>query len=117
MTLDTIFINNKKFPICTIKHGELDLIKHGADFFTGTTIIESSETKKISDLVEAEEINYYKIDENIFKIESSLQMKNGIKELKSWIIDEKNNSMVRYSGTHGQFNADDGIRHSQLRRL
>ena len=94
LTLDTIFINNKKFPICTIKHGELDLIKHGADFFTGTTIIESSETKKISDLVEAEEINYYKIDENIFKIESSLQMKNGIKELKSWIIDEKNNSIT-----------------------
>jgi hypothetical protein len=94
LILDTIFINNKKFPICTIKHGELDLIKHGADFFTGTTIIESSETKKISDLVEAEEINYYKIDENIFKIESSLQMKNGIKELKSWIIDEKNNSIT-----------------------
>ena len=94
LTLDTIFINNKKFPICTIKHGELDLIKHGADFFTGTTIIESSETKKISDLVEAEEINYYKIGENIFKIESSLQMKNGIKELKSWIIDEKNNSIT-----------------------
>lgn len=94
LTLDTIFINNKKFPICTIKHGELDLIKHGADFFTGTTIIESSETKKISDLVESEEINYYKIDENIFKIESSLQMRNGIKELKSWIIDEKNNSIT-----------------------
>lgn len=94
LTLDTIFIDNKKFPICTIKHGELDLIKHGADFFTGTSIIESSETKKISDLVEVEGINYYKLDENIYKIESSLQMKNGIKELKSWIIDERNSSIA-----------------------
>ena len=94
LTLDTIFIDNKKFPVCTIKHGDLDLIKHGADFFTGTTIIESSEFKKISDLLEVKNINYYKIEENIYKIESSLQMKNGIKELKSWIIDYKNNSIT-----------------------
>ena len=94
LTLDTIFINNKKFPICTIKHGDLDLIKHGADFFTGTTIVESSEIKKISDLLEVENIKYYKIEENIYKIESSLQMKNGIKELKSWIINDKNNSIT-----------------------
>lgn len=94
LTLDSIFIDNKKFPICTIKHGELDLIKHGADFFTGTTIIESSETKKISDLVEVENINYYKINENISKIESSIQLKNGIKEIKSWIINEKNNTII-----------------------
>ena len=94
LTLDTIFINNKKFPICTIKHGDLDLIKHGADFFTGTTIVESSEIKKISDLLEVENIKYYKIEENIYKIESILQMKNSIKELKSWIIDYKNNSIT-----------------------
>lgn len=72
LVLDTIYLDNKKFPICTVKHGELDLIKHGADFFTGTTIIESSETKKISDLVDVEKINYYKIDEHRHKIESSL---------------------------------------------
>ncbi|MDX9961057.1 MAG: hypothetical protein RBS32_06275 [Aliarcobacter sp.] len=94
LTLDTIFINNKKFPICTIKHGDLDLIKHGADFFTGTTIVESSEIKKISDLLEVENIKYYKIEENIYIIKSKLQMKNGIKELKSWIIDYKNNSIT-----------------------
>lgn len=89
LTLDSIFIGNKKFPICTVKHGELDLIKHGADFFTGTTIIESAETKKISDLIEVEKINFYEIDENKFKIEVSIEMKQGIKELKSWIIDTK----------------------------
>lgn len=89
LTLDSIFLDNKKFPICTVKHGELDLIKHGADFFTGTTIIESAETKKISDLIEVEEINFYEIDENKFKIEVSIKMRQGIKELKSWIIDTK----------------------------
>ncbi|QDF30225.1 hypothetical protein [Halarcobacter anaerophilus] len=94
LTLDSIFIDNKKFPICTIKHGELDLIKHGADFFTGTTIIESSETKKISDLIEVEDVNYYELDKDIYIIESSLKMKSGINELKSWIIDEKDNSII-----------------------
>ncbi|MGJ0298624.1 hypothetical protein NG744_06650 [Aliarcobacter cryaerophilus] len=89
LTLDSIFIGNKKFPICTLKHGELDLIKHGADFFTGTTIIESAETKKISDLIEVEKINFYEIDDNNFKIEVSIEMKQGIKELKSWTIDTK----------------------------
>lgn len=93
LTLDTILIEGKKFPICTIKHGELDLIKHGADFFTGTTIIESSETKKISDLIEVEDIQYYKIDKFKSKIESLISMKNGIKEKKSWLIDEKNNTI------------------------
>lgn len=94
LILDTIFIDNKKFPICTIKHGELDFIKHGADFFTGTTIIESSDTKKISDLNETNEINFYQIDENRYKIESSTNMKNDIKEFKSWIIDEKNHTLT-----------------------
>ena len=94
LTLDSIFIDNKKFPICTIKHGELDLIKHGADFFTGTTIIESSETKKISDLIELEKINYYKIDDSIYKIESSIKMRDGIEELKSWIINEKDKAIT-----------------------
>ena len=89
LTLDSIFVDNKKFPVCTVKHGELDLIKHGADFFTGTTIIESSQTKKISDLIEVEDINFYEIDKNKFKIEVSIQMQQGIKELKSWIIDTK----------------------------
>lgn len=94
LVLDTIFLNNKKFPICTVKHGELDFIKHGADFFTGTTIIESSETKKISDLNEINEINFYQIDENKYKIESLINIKDEIKELKSWIIDEKNNTLT-----------------------
>ena len=94
LTLDAIFIDNNKFPLCTVKHGELDLIKHSADFFTGTTVIESSETKKISDLSEVEYINYYKIDENTYKIESVMKMSKGIKELKSWIIDYKNNSIT-----------------------
>lgn len=89
LILDSIFLENKKFPICTVKHGELDLIKHGADFFTGTTILESAETKKISDLIEFKEISFYEIDENKYKIEVSIEMREGIKELKSWIIDTK----------------------------
>lgn len=94
LTLDSIFIGNKKFSICTVKHGELDLIKHGADFFTGTTVIESAETKKISDLIEIEKINFYEIDENEFKIEVSIEMKQGIKELKSWTINTKKHTIA-----------------------
>ena len=40
-------------------------------------------------MIEVEKINFYEIDENEFKIEVSIEMKQGIKELKSWTIDTK----------------------------
>jgi hypothetical protein len=40
-------------------------------------------------LIEVEKINFYEIDDNNFKIEVSIEMKQGIKELKSWTIDTK----------------------------
>lgn len=94
LSLDSIYFDNKKSPISTIKHGELDLIKHGADFFTGTTIIESAETGKISDLTESEKINYFRIDKNLYKIEAIIKMKNGIKEIKSWTLNVDDNSII-----------------------
>ncbi len=94
LTLDSVYLDDKKHPICTIKHGELDLIKHGADFFTGTTTIESAQTKKISDLIQSEDIKYYQLDDNIYKVKSSICMKENIKETKSWIIDKKNKSLT-----------------------
>lgn len=94
LSLDSIYIDNKKFPISTVKHGELDLIKHGADFFTGTTIIESAETGKVSDLTESQKINYFKIDKNLYKIEAIIKMKSGIEEIKSWTVNVDDNSII-----------------------
>ena len=40
-------------------------------------------------MIVIEKINFYEIDDNNFKIEVSIEMKQGIKELKSWTIDTK----------------------------
>ncbi len=93
LTLDSLFLDNKKFPICTVHHGELDLIKNGADFFTGTTIIESIETKKIADLINVQNFNFYELSNDKFMIKSKIKMKNGFSEIKSWIIDTKEKTL------------------------
>lgn len=93
LTLDSLFIGEKKLPFGTIEHGELDYIKHGADFYTGTTVIESAQTKKISDLIEVENYFCCKIEEDIYKIEAKLHMKDNFSQIKSWIINLKEKSL------------------------
>lgn len=56
LCLDYIRNGEQILPFGTVKHGELDDIIHGADFYTGTTIIESSKEGKISDLLPVEAI-------------------------------------------------------------
>jgi len=94
LTLDKVYKNNKKLQFGTVKHGNLDYISHGADFYTGTTIIESVETKKISDLYEIKDYSFNKIDINKYKISTIIDMKDIAVEEKSWIIDLENQSIT-----------------------
>jgi hypothetical protein len=87
MTLDKVYKNNKKLQFGTVKHGELDYITHGADFYTGTTTIESADTKKIADLLQIEKYSFYKINKNKYKLSTIIKMKDVAIEYKSWIID------------------------------
>lgn len=93
LTLDSLYKDEKKLPFGTIEHGELDYIKHGADFYTGTTVIESVQTKKISDLIEIENYSCYEMEGSIYKIEAKLHMKDNFTQVKSWIINLKEKSL------------------------
>lgn len=87
LSLDYIYFKNKKIPIGTVHHGELDFIKNSADFYSGTTIIESAETKKISNLSDIEDLKISEIEDEVFEISGKVIMKDGFWERKSWIID------------------------------
>ncbi len=93
LCLHGIFKNSKQLPIGTVKHGELDFINHGADYFTGNTVIESSASKKITDLVQVTHFECFELGENTYKIETTLSLKHNIELLKSWTIDCTNNSL------------------------
>lgn len=93
-TLDSIIYHGNSMPFGTIKHGELDYIEHGADYYTGTTVIESANTKKISDLIPITNHSCDQIGPMQFKFSASIDMKEEIKETKSWIIDLENKTIT-----------------------
>lgn len=96
-TLDSVYIDKKNIPIGTIHHGELDLIQHGSDYYTGTTTIESVNTKKIANL---QSIQDYKIEKsNIHEYSFSVKIKlnDDIVEKKVWTINCRDNTLSFYT--------------------
>jgi hypothetical protein len=93
LALHSIYKDSKQLPIGTVKHGELDFITHGADYFTGNLVIESSLTKKITDLVQVANLECFELDNEKYKLTTQLHLKHNIQIEKSWIIDCMNNSI------------------------
>lgn len=89
LTLDSVYTNGEKLQFGTVRHGDFDYITHGADFFTGSTTIESATTKKITDLQTIDDYIFNKINTHTYSLATTINMKNGIKEFKTWIIDLK----------------------------
>ena len=87
LALHAIFKDSKQLPIGTVKHGELDFITHGADYFTGNIVIESSITKKITDLTQVSNVECFELSDNKYKLATTLQLKHNIKVEKYWVID------------------------------
>ena len=89
LTLDSVYKYNKKLHFGTVNHGDLDYIAHGADFFTGSSIIESAKTKKLTDLHVVDCYTFDKLEKNKYKLSTIINIKKDVKECKSWIIDLK----------------------------
>jgi len=87
LALENIYNNLKKLPFGTVKHGELDYITLGADFYTSSSTIESTNTKKITDLNKVQSYTFNKIGKNCYKISTILNLKDKAIEHKEWIID------------------------------
>ena len=87
LALDSVYKYNNKLQFGTVKHGDLDYIAHGADFFTGSSTIESAETKKLTDLYMVNDYDFVKLEKNRYKLSTIINIKKDIKECKSWIID------------------------------
>ncbi len=86
LAIDTIYKNEQKLAFGTVRHGDLDYITYGADFFTGALTIESSNTGKLTDLCQIEDYLFKKIDENIYMLSTTINIKKKATEYKSWII-------------------------------
>ncbi|MDF1878202.1 hypothetical protein JHD46_00960 [Sulfurimonas sp. SAG-AH-194-C20] len=93
LALDSIVKDNILLPFGTVHHGELDYIINTADFHTSTTIIESAELKRVSDLVAIKTYSFNKIAPNIYTLSTSIRMKNIALETKTWTIDIQNSTL------------------------
>ncbi|WP_072682230.1 hypothetical protein [Arcobacter sp. LA11] len=94
MSLSRVYKNNQSLNFGSVKHGDLDYISHGADFYTGTTTIESAQTRKIADLNNVKDFTLEKIDNNLYKLSSIIYMKEIAIEYKNWIIDFNKNEIT-----------------------
>ena len=94
LALGAMYIQGIKQPFGTIKHGELSHIGYVADFFTGSSVIESSQTKKVSDLVLISHYKFNKIAQNIYTLSTTIRMKNIATEYKYWTIDTLNQTLM-----------------------
>ena len=87
LAIQSIFNGLNKLPFGTVGHGELDHISYGADFYTGTTILEASDIKKVTDLSNVEKYSFDKIGKNTYKLSTKINMKTIATQYKNWIID------------------------------
>lgn len=93
LCLKSIMVNEKQLPIGTVMHGDLDFINHGADYYTGTTVIDYAEGGRITDLYK---VSDYTIQEREHTLTLSTRLP--LKQLgyieKSWIINLENQKLT-----------------------
>ncbi len=94
LALEEMYISGIKQKFGTIKHGEFISVKYVADFFTGSSVIESAMTKKITDLKHVDKYNFEKIRDKIYKLSCTIKMKDVATETKSWIINISKKSIT-----------------------
>lgn len=94
LTLDRVYRDGKRLQFGTVRHGELDYINNSADFYTGTSTIESLLIGKITDLRAVENYNIKTVQKNIYKISSTVKLDEIAHEEKSWIINLNNRTIT-----------------------
>jgi len=93
LCLEAVLINGKTLPIGTVGHGDLDYIQHGADYYTGATVIDSANEGRITDLSRVEDYQVFEMDNKI-TISAVISLKNIGKIDKSWCIDLQNKQLI-----------------------
>lgn len=92
LCLDSIIFKGKQLAVGTVHHGDFDYIHHGADYYTGTTVIDSAEFGRVADLAQVKQLSITEIDNKLI-----LQAKIPLKKIgfinKSWIIDALENTL------------------------
>ncbi|MFD2168146.1 hypothetical protein ACFSJY_17960 [Thalassotalea euphylliae] len=86
LALDGIYFDDNRVPVGTVKHGELEDIGFGADFYTGTTTIESAETGKVSDLVKVKTYDFGECSDG-FMLSAVIPLKDVASIEKVWRYD------------------------------
>lgn len=87
LTLHKIYKNGKYLAFGTVKHGDMQHIGLGADFYTGTTTIESAQYGKCSDLQAIDEYSFKKADQHVYEISTNIVLGDIASEFKKWTID------------------------------
>lgn len=94
LTLKSIKYKNNFLEFGTVEHGKLHFISNTADFYTGTTVIESASGKKITNLSEVNNYTFEQNDMHCYKLSTKIELKNIAIEERSWIIDTKHNILT-----------------------
>lgn len=85
-TLHSIHYKEQEYNFGSVLHGEFEHIDYGADFYTGTTSIESSCFPKATNL-HPTHIQAYAIENGIYVFSSTTPLNQFAKEKKRWILD------------------------------
>ncbi|OSS41180.1 Alpha amylase domain protein [Desulfurella amilsii] len=96
LALESVYKNKKKLLFGSVNHGELDYISHGADYYTGTTTIESCQFGRLTNLSEARSVEVKKIGENKFFIKGTNYLSDWTIEEKLWVVDFDSKKIVVY---------------------
>jgi len=86
LCLESVHINGNPLSIGTVRHGDLDFIHHGADYYTGTTVIDSAEHGRITDLCRVNDYSLLETDNKII-LSAVIPLKRLGQIEKSWCID------------------------------
>jgi hypothetical protein len=87
LALESVYKNGKKLLFGSVNHGELDYISHGADYYTGTTTIESCQFGRLANLNLAHDVEVKRIGENKFFVKGKNYLSDLATEEKIWFID------------------------------
>jgi len=87
LALESVYKNKKKLLFGSVNHGELDYISHGADYYTGTTTIESCQFGRLANLNPACNVEVKMIKENKFFVKGKNYISDWATEEKNWVVD------------------------------
>ena len=93
LCLDSVQYKCEKLSVGTVYHGDYDYIHHGADYYTGTTVIDSAEFGRVSDLSYAEDLSIDEVNEEL-TLSTTIPLKNIGKITKKWIINNSTKSLT-----------------------